>query len=1146
MEQRVPKGVMVESVSQVSGPAFTLTTPTGGIGTVSGNIATLAAGQTAEFDLVFVQDGIVAGNTVSDTATVTSDTPDPDKYNNTSTATAQAYTPGDLAVSIQGPSTATAGTYVNYIIDIKNDGQLLGDGATLNFDIPASEQFNLITSSSGFPTLPVIAYGTSGRISFTLPAGMLTGGDANIALQLYIEPDVPNGTILAPTATLTDTPPSDDPSNNTASGNTFVRAQGDLAVTQTGPSSVVPGETATYTFTIANNGPSYSQNVSFSDPLPAGMTFVSLTQTGSIFTLDPHPVGTGGTVSGSIATLRTGALATFTLVSKLSPSATGTSLTNTVTATAGTTDPNTTNNSASVTTTILPPEADVVVTETGPATVVPNGTDVRYNFKITNNGPSDAQNVSFSDTLPAGERFVWLAQFSELPFTLVPPSGGGETFSGNIAVLSAGASGIFTVDAKVASSVVGPNLTNTVGVSSGTTDLNTTNNTASVNTLITPQADLFVAIASETAIVGRNLIYTLTVTNKGPSDAQNVVLTQTLPTGESYLSMSQSTGPTSSFGIDANGDVVANIASMPVGSSASYDVEAAVAPNAPIGPAPSTLSVTSSTTDPKLSNNSVTDTKSPITPNADLNVSFVGTNGGQITPGQDYTFSFEVTNNGPSDAQNVSWSSAVPAGLSLVSVTQDSGPAFAVNLPASGTSNITGTIATLASGQTATFDMVYQASPTLNHNVTSTVQVTSTTPDAYNVSHIASAYAVVFQPPPPPPTPADLAIRLTSTLSPAGPCAGSYITYTFDVTNIGNATAGTANVTYVIPNFAPFDTITDSSGFPVLPGVAVGTTGPITFTLPAGLLPGRDAHVTMREDISPSTPNNSILAATATLSGLPATDNSSNNRATVNTTVQTLADLAVTQTGPATVTVGSIANYQVTITNNGFSDSQNVRIAETLPQGIDAQVAGIVQNSGPAFTLGASGGSIATLPAGASATFTVSVKVGSDVTPGTMLTAKAAAITLTADFNTSNNSAQTNTTVQAAAQPSIIAVPTDTVSSASPAATVAPIRGFGRTIRATLSGFSGVVVQFTDPTPTVTALQFHVAINWGDGGLSVGTVMYDKTDGRWNVSGSHRYKKKGVYTITVIVQDSAGRQGTITSHAIVGPVLATPLTKQLV
>ena len=1143
----VPAGVMVESVSQVSGPAFTLTTSIDGTGTVSGNIATLAAGQSAEFDLVFAQAGIAAGDTVSDTVTVTSDTADSYKYNNTSTATAVAYTPGDLAVSIQGPSTARlAGTYVDYIIDIKNDGQLLAGGATLNFDIPAGAQFNSITSSSGFPTLPNIPYGTTGPVSFALPAGMISGGDANIALQLYIEPNVPDGTILAPTATLTDTPASDDPSNNTASSDTLVLAQGDLAVTQTGPSSIVPGDTATYTFTIANNGPSYSQNVSFSDPLPAGMTFVSLTQTGSIFTLDPHPAGTGGTVSGSIATLRSGALTTFTLVARLDPSANGTSLTNTVTTTAATTDPNATNNSASVTTTILAPQADVAVTETGPSTVVPAGTKAAYNFKITNNGPSDAQNVSFSDPLPAGVNFVWLAQFSELPFTLFPPHGQTGAVSGNIAVLPAGATALFTLETLIKPSALGPSLTNTISASSSTPDPDTDNNAASVNTTVTPQADLSVGITSGNAIVGHGLTYTLTVSNNGPSDAQNVVLTQTLPAGISYLSMSQSTGPTSSFGLDSNGNVVANIATMPVGSFASYTVNTAVAVNAPIGPAPSTLSVTSTTTDTNLSNNSVTDTLSPITPNADLSASFIGnSNGGQIAPGQDHTFSFEVVNNGPSDAQNVSWSSAVPAGVSLVSVTQKSGPAFTVNPPASGTSNITGTIATLLSGQVATFDMVYQASPTLNQNVSSAVIVTSDTFDVYHFNNLAQTFAVVVQSPPPP---ADLAIRLASALSPVGAYAGSYITYTVDVANVGGTAAGTANVNYVIPNYAPFDTFKDISGFSVLASIPAGTTGPVTFILPAGLLPGHDAHITIGENISPSAPNDSVLTATATLSGLPTTDNSSNNTATVNTTVQTLADVAVAQTGPATVSAGSIANYRVTITNNGFSDSQNVSIAETLPQGIDAQLVGIVQNSGPAFTLGANGGSIATLPARASATSTISVYVGSDVTPGTVLTATAAATTLTADFNTSNNSAQTSTTVQAA-QASMIAAPTSTDSTVSPTATVSPIHGFGRTVRTTLSRFSGVVAQFTDPTPTAnsaTALHFHVAINWGDGGLSAGTVTYDKTDGRWNVSASHRYKKKGTCPITVIVQDSAGRQGTITSHAIVGPMLVMPLTKQLV
>src|SRR5262249_57096293 len=47
----------------------------------------------------------------------------------------------------------------------------------------------------------------------------------------------------------------------------------DLAITKTGPASVVPGNPATYTITVTNGGPSSANNVSVSDPTPPGLTF---------------------------------------------------------------------------------------------------------------------------------------------------------------------------------------------------------------------------------------------------------------------------------------------------------------------------------------------------------------------------------------------------------------------------------------------------------------------------------------------------------------------------------------------------------------------------------------------------------------------------------------------------------------------------------------------------------------------------------------------------------------------------------------------------------------------------------------------------------------------------------------------------------
>src|SRR5216684_4225236 len=52
----------------------------------------------------------------------------------------------------------------------------------------------------------------------------------------------------------------------------------DLAVTNTGPTSVTSGTNATYTITLTNNGPNAAAAVVLTDTLPAGATFVSLTQ----------------------------------------------------------------------------------------------------------------------------------------------------------------------------------------------------------------------------------------------------------------------------------------------------------------------------------------------------------------------------------------------------------------------------------------------------------------------------------------------------------------------------------------------------------------------------------------------------------------------------------------------------------------------------------------------------------------------------------------------------------------------------------------------------------------------------------------------------------------------------------------------------
>ena len=196
--------------------------------------------------------------------------------------------------------------------------------------------------------------------------------------------------------------------------NQISAAEADVSVTKTtaaGP--VLAGSNVAYTITVANAGPDDAQTVALSDLVPANTTFVSDTQTsGPAFTLTSPAQGGTGTISGTIATLASGASASFTVVVLVSPSTpAGTTITNTADVTAATSDPNLANNSATVTN-LTATQADLSVTKTAAAGPVLAGNTIAYTITLANAGPSDAQNVAATDLVPANTTFVSEAQTS--------------------------------------------------------------------------------------------------------------------------------------------------------------------------------------------------------------------------------------------------------------------------------------------------------------------------------------------------------------------------------------------------------------------------------------------------------------------------------------------------------------------------------------------------------------------------------------------------------------------------------------------------------------------------------------------------------------------------------------------------------------
>ncbi|MFH8738423.1 calcium-binding protein [Streptomyces sp. NPDC017964] len=120
------------------------------------------------------------------------------------------------------------------------------------------------------------------------------------------------------------------------------------------------------------------------------------------------------------------------------------------------------------------------------------------------------------------------------------------------------------------------------------------------------------------------------------------------------------------------------------------------------------------------------------------------------------------------------------------------------------------------------------------------------------------------------------------------------------------------------------------------------------------------------------------------------------------------ADLSVTKTGPATVTIGDRATYTVTVTNNsGTASATGVSVSDTLT-GPAASVVSATPSQGTCTTTATSAScSLGTLAPGAHPTVTVVVEPRANGT----LTNKATATATAADPTPGNNSGTATTTV---------------------------------------------------------------------------------------------------------------------------------------
>ncbi|HJR09306.1 MAG TPA: hypothetical protein VJ842_18750 [Pyrinomonadaceae bacterium] len=255
----------------------------------------------------------------------------------------------NMSVEKTGPFEAVAGQTISYTITLTNFGTTDATNVVLTDNVPANTTPVSFTQDSGTPEYSLAT--TNNGFTYTASAGMVPAGStATFFLTLAINSNTPNGATVTNTATVTSDSDADE-SNNSSSVNTVISTMADLGATKSGPTTANAGDTITYTISIFNNGVSDAQNATLTDQAPPGTTPVSFMQlSGPAFNINFNGVDT---YTAQAASFAAGATAVFEMVVSVNRNVlNGTIITNGATATSSTPDPDTSNNTMTVDTTL--------------------------------------------------------------------------------------------------------------------------------------------------------------------------------------------------------------------------------------------------------------------------------------------------------------------------------------------------------------------------------------------------------------------------------------------------------------------------------------------------------------------------------------------------------------------------------------------------------------------------------------------------------------------------------------------------------------------------------------------------------------------------------------------------------------------------
>ena len=833
--------------------------------------------------------GLPDGNLVNH-ARVTSGTFDPNPDNDTSQSLTELNRSADVALrKTAEPSAPAPGELVTWTLTATNDGPSRSEQVQIFDTLPSG------VTIEGEPTTSAGTCTVADTEVRCVVDALDPGESVQVTVVGKLDSRLAGGEILTNRASTISNTPDPDTTNDSDSVDVVVGDPvADIQTTKSGPDSAVPGEIITFDIEATNVGPSQAVGVTVEDVLPDTLEPISINSVAGDCSIEGQAVR----CSAGTTTIAVGQKITATVRARVLPGATG-SLVNTAVVSAQTADPNPDNNTGE-TSVRLVPQADLSITKVHDRLTEPvDGDTVTYTLQVDNLGPSDATDVVVVDTLPAGlvpgaapEGCTWAGQ--ELTCQLGTVAVDDEPIAISFPV---------TVNTNDVTTKV-----NTATVTSSATDPDPSDNEASAEFITGTAADLSVTKEGpDTITAGEQGVWTLTVSNNGPSDARDVTVVDELPSELQNATGTVTDGAGTCAAVGAELQCT-GLGTLRPGESRTIELSADIDPGTDSLRLINSVRAESTTPDPFGSNNRAFDSTA-VHHAADLETIKSGPS--TVTAGEEITWEVLVTNHGPSTAREVSVADLLPPGID---------EATAVLQGCDSVDGLSCLIDEMAVGEQRTFTVSGMVSPSVEPGtqLVNTADASSAVQDP-DPSNDLDEHPTTVE------SRADVSVD--KSVDPSPLVAGSPGVYKLTVSNAGPSTARDVVVTDELPPGLIPQSV-QGSGECEIDGQTVTCRH-------ATVAPGGGGEQVIFINVSPDIQGESVSNTVNVTTATPDPD-PSNDQDTVVVPIEHHASLRLSKiAADSTLAAGDGTTFFLSVVNEGPSRATDVVVTDRIPEGFD-------------------------------------------------------------------------------------------------------------------------------------------------------------------------------------------------------------------